>query len=67
MKKIKESRTYINIKYLPKYEKFFAKDIGDIPATVIKTGPGMNLYIFIGITVLLIAMLIFLITKKNKK
>lgn len=67
LKTIKESRTYINIKYLPKYEIFFAKDIGDIPATVIKTRPGMNLYVFIGITVLLIALFIVLITMKQKK
>jgi len=65
IQKIKESFTYINIKYLPKYDTFFAKDIGDIPATVIKKKPGFNLYYFIAFTVVFIALLYFLIRMKK--
>jgi len=65
VQKIKDSFTYINIKYLPKFDTFFAKDIGEIPATVIKKKSGFVLYYFIGFTIFFITLLFFIIKSKK--
>ncbi len=65
-KKVKHSSTYINPRFLPSYDTFFAKDIGLIPATIIKKKKGMSLSLFIISILIYIAFFLFFLKMYKK-